>query len=261
VTGYAAFFDVLGFTALVLGDGGRRIEKYLSCLREVFDKESACPIDYVVFSDSLILTTRDSSLPALQALFARCSRMLHVMLSNNIPLRGAIACGEFNTEKTDHGTFVAGRAIIDAINFEQAQDWVGAMVAPSVVQALPSLPALCAFEDPYTPDRWRSLRTRLPWAAFVQPCSGIPFRTGGSYQGLAIVPTSGVLELAALRDSILIAMNSLNWLKSLAPDPRAQAKYDRAAMWMSDVQREWHHAAFRLEQNPDWEADEGGKGQ
>src|SRR5258708_33104448 len=97
--GYAAFLDVLGFSALISGDQGARVEKYLGCLKEVFDREPPSMVDYVVFSDSIILTTPDDSLPAFQELEARCSTLLWVMLRSDIALRGAIAHGPYITEK------------------------------------------------------------------------------------------------------------------------------------------------------------------
>jgi hypothetical protein len=88
--GYAAFLDVLGFSALISSDQGDRVEKYLQRLREVFDSDQASPVDYVVFSDSIILTTPDQSLVALGALLARCSTLLGVMLASDIALCGAM---------------------------------------------------------------------------------------------------------------------------------------------------------------------------
>jgi hypothetical protein len=255
-TGYVAFLDVLGFSALISGDQGARVQKYLDCLKQVFDGEPESPVDYVVFSDSIILTTRDDEIPTLQALLARCSTLLWVMLANDIALRGAIAHGSYITEKTSRGTFVAGRAIIEAYHFEGAQDWIGIMLAPSVIQAVPDLKVRCLYQDPYDLERWQALTERLPWAAFVQPCLEIPFRDAGKsvtrYHGFAIVPTSGNTDPAALRDSLASTLDRLVWLKSLAPNPQVQAKYDRTHSWVLSNRGNWHMAAFRREQNSSW---------
>ena len=254
--GYAAFFDVLGFSALVASDQGDRIGVYLERLKEVFDNDRPSPVDYIVFSDSIILTTPDDDPAALQALLARCSTLLYVMLASEIPLRGAIARGSYITEKTSHGTFVAGRAIVEAYRFESVQDWIGVMLAPSVIQAVPDLEARCLFQYPNTLEIWRSLSQRLLWAAFVQPCLQIPFHSAsgssGNYFGFAIVPSSGETTPMALRDSIGSAMERLRWLSSIAPNPQAQAKYHRTSLWLSEIRLQWHSAAARLETNPAW---------
>jgi hypothetical protein len=254
--GYVAFLDVLGFSALIVGDQGTRVQNYLDCLKQIFDSEPESPVDYVVFSDSIILTTQDESLAALQHLLARCSTLLCVMLANEIALRGAIARGPYITETTARGTFVAGKAIVEAYHFEGAQDWIGIMLAPSVVQAVPDLEARCQYQDPHAREIWVALTARMPWAAFVQPCSQIPFRAEGdaatAYDGFAVVPSNGNIEPVALRDSLSVTLQRLAWLKTLAPNPQAQAKYNRTMSWLHQIQGQWRTAAFRREQNMAW---------
>lgn len=248
IVGYAAFLDVLGFSALISGDQGKRVEKYLQCLKDVFTDAGANPVNYAVFSDSIILTTADDDPASLRVLLERCSTLFGAMLAREIALRGAIAHGPYITEQTGNGTFVAGRAIIDAYHFESAQDWIGVMLAPSVIARVPDLPGRCEYQDPLTPEIWLALKERLPWAAFVQPCNTIPFREGGHYQGFAIVPSNGNGEPVALRDSLKTTLEHLAWLKSLAPDPQAQAKYDRTRSWLDAVHRNWYTAEVRRAQ-------------
>jgi hypothetical protein len=102
--GYVAFLDVLGFSALIADDQGARVQSYLDCLKAVFDGEPRSPINYIVFSDSIILTTPDDTLPGLRAFMASCSTLLGVMLSKDIALRGAIAHGPYIVEKTGRGS-------------------------------------------------------------------------------------------------------------------------------------------------------------
>src|SRR5438128_1642726 len=79
------------FCSRFCGHDGERLTRYLNCLRESFDDEAVGPrVPYVVFSDSIVLTTEEDSESALQILIRRCSRALGLMLQNEIPLRGAI---------------------------------------------------------------------------------------------------------------------------------------------------------------------------
>jgi hypothetical protein len=153
-TGYAAFLDVLGFSALVAGEGhSERINNYLECLSKALDTDDARPsVEYVVFSDSIIITSLGGTDEALQALLRGCSSAFGVMLKKEIPVRGAIAYGTYSSEKTKNGRFVAGRAIVEAYQFEKKQDWVGIMLAPSVRRKVPNLAERCQFEDPSTHD-------------------------------------------------------------------------------------------------------------
>jgi hypothetical protein len=152
LTGYAAFLDVLGFSSMVATEHhSERIDAYLNCLNRIFDKEDGSKIDYVVFSDSIVITTRNDDEESLLALLSRCSTFFGALIASEIAVRGAIAHGSYLTSKTATGTFVAGRAIIEAYTFEQRQDWVGIMLAPSVNARVPDLTERCLIEDPYQP--------------------------------------------------------------------------------------------------------------
>src|SRR2546423_13077400 len=94
-TGYVAFLDVLGFSALVSGDhDGARVDDYLKCLTEAIGANSNNDqVSYVAFSDSIVLTTNDGSEESLKALIRACSVLLFDMLDKGIALRGAITYG------------------------------------------------------------------------------------------------------------------------------------------------------------------------
>jgi hypothetical protein len=250
IFGYAAFLDIMGFSSIVLSERHREgIDNYLRCLRSSLDANTGVQqIEYVVFSDSIVITTADDCDVSLQALLQGCSTLFGALLANEIPVRGAIAHGSYVREKTPSGSFVAGRAIIEAYQFEGKQDWVGIMLAPSVIRKVPNLADRCRVEDPHVARLMAELIERLPWAAFVQPCNEIPFHGSGNYHGFAVVPTNGALDLAALRDSIYQSVKSLERLEALAPSPETQSKHHRSICWLSDIRGGWHRAAFRREQ-------------
>jgi hypothetical protein len=117
LTGYVAFLDVLGFSSLVSGDRhADRIAAYLNSLCTISDPAAkttpANAIEYVVFSDSIIITTKDDSDESFELLLARCSLVFGALLQNEISVRGAIAHGTFMREKTPSGTFVAGEELL-----------------------------------------------------------------------------------------------------------------------------------------------------
>ena len=248
--GFVGLLDVLGFSALISGgDEGARLKRYLECINTVLGDSADSAVDYVVFSDNIVLTTRDDAEASFQALLARCSTLFGLLLGQEIALRGAIAHGSFFRESSAGGVFVAGRAVVDAYTFETKQDWVGIMLAPSALRRMPDLAERCAIASPSTEDGLKAIRERLAWAAFVQTCFAIPFHSStpfenSDFNGFAIVPTHGVTEFAPLRDSLGASLKAVEWLKSLAPDPPAQAKYQRAHRWLFPIYQKWHDVAY-----------------
>ncbi|MFL6603183.1 MAG: hypothetical protein ACJ8R9_17895 [Steroidobacteraceae bacterium] len=113
--GYVALLDVLGFSALVANDrGGASLQAYLECLERIFGASSE--IDYVVFSDSIVLTLDGPDPIKLLQISRACSRLMSELIEQEIPVRGAIACGEFVRSSVGKSVFVAGRAIVDAVH-------------------------------------------------------------------------------------------------------------------------------------------------
>ena len=247
-TGFVALLDVLGFAALVAGDteDGQKLQGYLQCLQEAFASDSSgLEVDYVVFSDSIVITTKEDTEKSLLALLARCSKVFWLMLERKIPIRGAIAHGSYlRSPDSKAGVFVAGKAIIDAYNFETRQNWIGIMLAPSVIKRVPDIANRCTIPVYNNPDLQQQLRERLAWAAYVQPCHAIPFHAtspfeNNDYDGLSIVPTSDMLTPTSVRDAVKRSVKALEWLKSLAPGPSEQAKYGSSITWLRKIRQDW----------------------
>src|SRR5712691_11296008 len=123
-TGFVALLDVLGFSALVMGgDSEGRLNRYLDVIQQALGDSIGSALDYVVFSDTIVLTTRDDSETSFQVLISRCSALFGLMLENDIALRGAISLGSFFREESRGGVFVAGKAVVDAYTVETQRDW------------------------------------------------------------------------------------------------------------------------------------------
>jgi hypothetical protein len=252
-TGYVALLDVLGFSSLVLGDSaGDGLSRYLSALQRALSSSPAGKrIDSVIFSDSIVLSTEDGSLESLQSLLLRSSNLFQLLLESDIPIRGSIAYGSFERShdvggNPANGVFVAGRAIIDAYNFEMQQDWVGIMLTPSVIARVPQLRTLCDIGQVNDADkaRLRAIEERIDWASPLQPCGQIPFHSQNplvepTYAGFAVVPTGEVRTPHRVAESLSQALVRLEWLKSIAPTPPAQQKYDRTVRWLHEVRNRW----------------------
>src|ERR1051325_8865090 len=143
--GYVALLDVLGFSALIHGDRDKRLQRYLETLQSAFEgPDDGATVEYVVFSDSIIVTTENDSEASFVALLRRCSKVFYALLENEFPLRGAISHGDFVRRETKgRGVFVAGKPIVDAYRFEKAQNWVGILIAPTALTRFPDLASRC----------------------------------------------------------------------------------------------------------------------
>ncbi len=249
--GYVALLDVLGFSALVGGDlTGEKVRRYLDCLQGASVERR---VDYVVFSDSIVLSAKGDSTESLLAVAGTCSRLLVDMLNEGIPLRGAIAFGGFVREAIGESVFLAGRAVIEAYQFEQQQDWIGVMLAPSAVAQVPNLVDRCRLPGDGVAMTFKDIEARYPWPAFIQRCRGIPFHQSSPFEqpvfdGFAVVPTKGLVEAAQIRDSLKIAMDRLEWLRILAPTPSSQRKYQLTYNWLNQIQGRWHDIAYQKQQ-------------
>jgi len=250
-TGFTALLDVLGFKALISGEGhAERLQKYLDTVRAALAPiDGIGHVDVVTFSDSIVLTTRDDSSQSLQSLLFRCSRVFWELLYAEIPIRGAVGHGSYFREESSAGSFVAGRAIVDAYELEIEQDWVGIALAATALTKLPTLD-----------DSWWSLKdtsagglgmTRefLAWKTVAQICGKIPFHkvhplNNREQKGIAIVPTNVDLTLESFRpekmqNSLKIAIQKLSRLQALAPTPEAQDKYVMPIEWLGEICINW----------------------
>jgi len=243
--GYVALLDILGFSHMAVREStGRRVKRYLTRL----EKDMATgEVDSVIFSDKIMLTIEDEEPNSLLAIARACSRLMYGLLKEGIPMRGAISGGDIVRSFFDGNVFIAGKAGLDAQLFEQAQDWVGVMVAPSGLERVPDLEKRCDLQ-PYVDDprnSFKLVKPNIEWTAFIQPCRKIPFHGQNPsgepdyYEGFAVVPTSGDAEPVALRESIQAAIAGLNRLCSIAPTPASQGKYERVIAWLKSVLQVW----------------------
>lgn len=253
-TGYVAFLDVLGFSSIVANDrDGDLITGYLSALQEALKPEppTSGQNDYLVFSDSIVLTSKGGEPDDLRGLARSCSYLFGEFLKKGIAMRGAISYGQYLSNTMEKGRFVAGKAIVEAYSFEERQDWVGIMLAPSVVKRCTELPAICGL--PSVPNRpqdavvWAGRHAeKARFATYIQQCREMPFHSEPgdpvNYVGYAIVPTSGDSRIRPVAESIQASIRQLTTLKMQAPNPVSQRKYDRTLAWLNHVANHWNNA-------------------
>ena len=145
-------------------------------------------ITTVLFSDTVVLVTDDDSLSSFEALAEASSHLLFALLKHDVPLRGAIAHGTLVRDQHTSHTVIAGRPIIEAHHFESQLQWIGVMLAPSVLRHLGSKDSRSAEGSSFLQEQSRT-------KPFVQPCDCIPLlgrgeTSPGSLEGYAVVPVA-----------------------------------------------------------------------
>jgi hypothetical protein len=250
--GYVAFLDVLGFRELLMAeDHERRLRSYLGSMIGVVR-----PLDAVVFSDSIVITTADKELVSLLSLVRSVADLMRRFLQDKIAVRGAISCGQFVRQPIgDKGVFVAGRAILDAYSYEQKQDWVGVMLTPKttdILRQITNLDALCMPAKFSDDDLSADPGTKFDWIGCLQRWEKIPFHNHEKFSGFAVVPGSDRADPAQSSaepkeraEWLGQVLGRLNWLRDAAPDPAAQAKYAASIEFIQSNFDYWNDLAER----------------
>jgi hypothetical protein len=237
--GYIGFLDVLGFSDLIARDDSlNEIARYVESIQTAVAKTPSTSLGLALFSDSIVLSEPSADPEALLNVIEVSSRIFGALLKLRVPVRGAITFGKFiRSGDSSTGTIVAGRPLVEALQWEHQQDWVGITLAPSVTRRHhEELIKLCTKDGQDFTDRFR-------WAIHLHQHNQIPFQSNGSsgsaYVGFAVVPFTGAMgsqEFAAKLDE----MTSDLWsMRFLAPDPTSQQKCQAAIDFLHKVGVAW----------------------
>jgi hypothetical protein len=249
--GYVALLDVLGFSERVARDaelGG--LDRYIATVLAVSEPYHSLRV--ILFSDTVVLYSLDDSEAAYTDITAVTSRLSFALLMQEVPRRGAIAYGSFSRSEYERNcTVIAGPPIIEAHYYEARLQWIGVMLAPSVLRQVPDLSSRTAVSGQREAENPDAYVARVTRAAQVQRCSRIPFESPGVplgfLEGYAVVPLSAEADgPEALRQCMSDSLAKLQWLKQLAPEPRSQAKYEHSIAWLRPLPRlDREHAVER----------------
>jgi|ERR1019366_2296293 hypothetical protein len=89
------------------------------------------------FSDSIILISHDNSENSSLALLLYALRTMQTLIAFRLPVRGAVTYGEMYVD-TANALFL-GKALTQAYELEQRQNWIGVAIDESVPGAFPAL--------------------------------------------------------------------------------------------------------------------------
>jgi hypothetical protein len=248
IEGFVALIDVLGFRALVARDYDlTEVHQYVKIVESILDNASdVSELQFVLFSDNLVVNTRDATPESFKKLIIACSNLSFELAQKQIAVRGAIAYGQFmRSPTTRKGVILAGQPIVEADYYQHAQDWIGTILAPSVVRHEEHLEEHCIISPPKSDETLEDWTRRVALAIHLQHWSQIPFRTTSPFankyfDGYVIVPIcTPALSPESLKTSLNTMRHQLETMKAVAPDPASQEKYSLTLNWLWGVQSDW----------------------
>jgi hypothetical protein len=143
---YVAFFDILGFSNWVETAGSREVFVYTRgflnlMIRSSMPESVVKPdmsvdlkqsnISYINFSDSIVYYSLDDSYEAFRTMLKVCAQLMDVVICGpSRMIRGALSHGEFYADPENNA--YVGKALIDAYQLEEAQDWMSVSLHSSI---------------------------------------------------------------------------------------------------------------------------------
>lgn len=164
---FVAFLDIMGFRDRVYRESHEDVRKMLKSLRptiKVFEdlakstirifqlkaklEDTKIPEPTVIlpvsFSDSIILVASDKSINSLSELINYIKIIIFEAISEGIPMKGSISCGEMTADK-DNSLFF-GRPLIDAFELQNELQLYGVILHHTVEKCLSELNITKNFE-------------------------------------------------------------------------------------------------------------------
>jgi hypothetical protein len=243
IDGFVAFLDILGFSELVRRSSfDQEFEQYSNIICNT--SKSNGNLNYVIFSDSVVINTEGKTIKNLLSLVQMVAEVMHRFLVElEVPVCGCISGGHFSRIQSGNGdVMIAGIPIVEAVRYEEKQDWVGAILSPSVLKIVPDVKNLCGLNSCTCIGDAAKLRDKLPWPFLIQRYQTIPFHSTSNlseyiYDGFAVIPHLPPRSNPKLLFSDLKEYTEkLDILKMLAPNPMVQRKYQNSIIWVRYVE-------------------------
>ncbi len=247
IEGYVAFLDILGFSKIVANDSFHvRFESYIEIIRTAVNIPGG-NLEFEITSDSVVIYSRGLELTHLKNLLSAVSTISYRLLTEiQIPVRGAISAGKYwRFDSRDGHLMFSGAPIIDAVEYEKEQSWIGVLLTPKVLEHVPELQELHYVPQKIDYKEAHALHSKLPWPLLTWRHENIPFRHRNAtidrlYAGIIVVPSPHDCETPIkLVTSLKEYIRKLQGLKLLAPTPETQQKYIAAMICLEQIRRRW----------------------
>ena len=129
---WISYFDLLGFSNLVQTKGELNVFNTITTALEEFGRKRN-PNDHFVervwFSDSFIFYSPGDNAKDFSAVQQASRHFFLSLIQKEIPVRGALACGEVYADKDNNIIF--GKGLLEAYKYAENQDWIGFILTTS----------------------------------------------------------------------------------------------------------------------------------
>ena len=133
---WIACLDLLGFSDFVSRNPIVSVfAKYELCLEQFWHQQKRISkLEYVHFSDTFLIYAPDDTAASFAAIESASRWLFNDLLQREIPVRGALACGEFYAD-TARSIFL-GKALVEAVELEKRYNWIGLVLSQSATERM-----------------------------------------------------------------------------------------------------------------------------
>jgi len=128
IEGFIGYFDLLGFSESIRSGENfiKKISKYNEILYEAVEVDSK-NLEYVFFSDSVIINSKGKSEEELIELIWALSEILYrLLIELNVVICGCISIGKFTKIVDDNNNvMITGSPILEAVHYEKKKNRIG----------------------------------------------------------------------------------------------------------------------------------------
>ena len=136
---WVTYLDLLGFTELIRTKNWVYIFAHYTQAIEYCTRKyaSESTIEKAWFSDTFLLYSPDDTALSFTAIEATTRWFVYFLVSNGIPVRGAISCADLYADKENNLFF--GKALVEAYHYGVNQNWIGFVLTPSCVEQMDAI--------------------------------------------------------------------------------------------------------------------------
>lgn len=111
----------------------KKLSHLLSTLEEE-TKKSTHNLEFIVFSDTIVIFAQSVEATAYPWFLSLCKSMANKSIYQELPLQGAISVG--TTFTSENPTIIMGTAFVEAYEYCEDQNWIGLLLTPSATKEL-----------------------------------------------------------------------------------------------------------------------------
>lgn len=236
-TGFLAYFDLLGFSNKITENDFEEFERYYKVIDRAVGRYSN--INYKIFSDSVIVYTESLEDHKFKGLIEALSQIYYqLVVKLSIPLCGAVSCGDFSIHEISDNLMISGSPIVDAVNLEGNQNWIGIILSPKVIERNDNIKELINHQLIYK-DLKNIEEKELKWGySHLYVYDKIPLKND-TIIGLCIVPHDDSNRIIDIIHDIDLLRKRLVIMKLSGITSHVQNKFTNTDKMLEKIQKDY----------------------